>query len=185
MAPPETPFRGPIPPLPKGFQVSGLHAGLKRNPTREDISLIVSDRPATAAGVYTQNLVFAAPVAFDRDRTPGTGFRGVVVNSGNANACTGTQGESDTATMATLTAEVIGSLESSVLVLSTGIIGEFLPMETIEAGIRTAANQLAADEDSVMRAARGIHDNRHPSETCWGSVRKSSLRRKVSDAWYW
>ena len=59
MAPAETPFRGPIPPLPQGFQVSGLHTGLKRNPTREDISLIVSDRPATAAGVYTQNLVFA------------------------------------------------------------------------------------------------------------------------------
>jgi glutamate N-acetyltransferase/amino-acid N-acetyltransferase len=156
MAPAETPFRGPIPPLPKGFLVSGLHSGLKRNPTREDISLIVSDRPATAAGVYTQNLVFAAPVAFDRDRTPGTGFRGVVVNSGNANACTGAQGESDTAAMASLTAEAIGSLESSILVLSTGIIGEFLPMETITEGIRSAANQLSADEESVMRAARGF-----------------------------
>ena len=156
MAPAETPFRGPIPPLPQGFQVSGLHTGLKRNPTREDISLIVSDRPATAAGVYTQNLVFAAPVAFDRDRTPGTGFRGVVINSGNANACTGTQGESDTAAMATLTAEAIGSIESSVLVMSTGIIGEFLPMETIKTGIHSVANQLAADEESVIRAARGF-----------------------------
>ena len=156
MSPAETPFRGPIPPLPQGFQVSGLHTGLKRNPTREDISLIVSDRPATAAGVYTQNLVFAAPVAFDRDRTPGTGFRGVVINSGNANACTGTQGELDTAAMAALTAEAIGSIESSVLVMSTGIIGEFLPMDTVKTGIRAVANQLAADEESVMRAARGF-----------------------------
>ena len=70
MAPAETPLRGPIPSLPKGFRVSGLHAGLKRNPTREDISLIVSDRPATAAGVYTQHLVFADHVAVERDRNP-------------------------------------------------------------------------------------------------------------------
>ena len=156
MAPAETPLRGPVPSLPKGFRVSGLHAGLKRNPTREDISLIVSDRPATAAGVYTQNLVFAAPVAFDRARTPGTGFRGIIVNSGNANACTGTQGETDTAAMAHVTAEAIGGLESSVLVMSTGIIGEFLPMETIENGIRTVADQLADNEESVLRAARGF-----------------------------
>ena len=63
MAIAETKVRLPIPSLPKGFRVAGVHAGLKRNPTREDISLIVSDVPATAAGVYTTNLVFAAPVA--------------------------------------------------------------------------------------------------------------------------
>lgn len=152
----ETPIRGPVPPLPRGFRVAGLHAGLKRNPTREDLTLIVSDRPATAAGVYTQNLVYAAPVAYDRARTPGTGFRGVVVNSGNANACTGSRGDEDTAAMAATAAKAIGSLEGSVLVMSTGIIGEFLPREKIESGIRTAAGQLGDDEASVVRAARGL-----------------------------
>ncbi len=156
MAIAETPIRGPVPPLPRGFRVAGLHAGLKRNPTREDISLVVSDRPATAAGVYTQNLVYAAPVAYDRARTPGTGFRGVVINSGNANACTGSRGEEDTAAMAATAAEAIGSLDGSVLVMSTGIIGEFLPREKIEAGIRSAAGQLGADEASVVTAARGL-----------------------------
>lgn len=156
MAIPETPIRGPVPSLPQGFRVAGLHAGLKRNPTREDISLVVSDRPATAAGVYTQNVVYAAPVAYDRARTPGTGFRGVVINSGNANACTGSRGEADTAAMAATAAEAIGSLEGSVLVMSTGIIGEFLPRQKIEAGIRAAASQLAANEASVVAAARGL-----------------------------
>ena len=156
MAIPETPIRGPVPSLPQGFRVAGLHAGLKRNPTREDISLVVSDRPATAAGVYTQNVVYAAPVAYDRARTPGTGFRGVVINSGNANACTGSRGEADTAAMAATAAEAIGSLEGSVLVMSTGIIGEILPRQKIEAGIRAAASQLAANEASVVAAARGL-----------------------------
>ena len=64
MAIAETPVRLPIPPLPRGFRAAGTHAGLKRNPTREDIALVVSDVPATAAGVYTTNLVFAAPVAW-------------------------------------------------------------------------------------------------------------------------
>lgn len=156
MAIAETPIRGPVPPLPRGFQVAGLHAGLKRNPTREDISLVISDRPATAAGVYTQNLVFAAPVAYDRARTPGTGFRGVVVNSGNANACTGSRGEEDAAAMGTTAAEAIGGLDGSVLVMSTGIIGEFLPLEKIKAGIQQAAGQLGDDEARVVRAARGL-----------------------------
>ena len=152
----ETPLSYPVPPLPRGFTVAGLHAGLKRNPSREDISLIISDRPATAAGVYTQNLVYAAPVAFDRARTPGTGFRGIVINSGNANACTGSQGDADAEAMAATTAAAIGSVAGSVLVMSTGIIGEFLPREKIETGIRDAATQLGSDEASIVRAARGL-----------------------------
>ena len=80
MAIAETPVRLPIPPLPQGFRVAGAHAGLKRNPLREDIALVLSDRPATAAGVYTTNLVFAAPVELDRSRTPGEGFRAIAIN---------------------------------------------------------------------------------------------------------
>jgi glutamate N-acetyltransferase/amino-acid N-acetyltransferase len=152
----ETPVRLPIPPLPKGFRVAGAHAGLKRNPTREDISLVVSDLPATAAGVYTTNLVYAAPVAFDRARTPGTGFRAIAVNSGNANACTGTRGLDDAAAMAAAAAALVGVPAESVLVLSTGIIGEFLPLAKIEAGLALVAGRLASDADTVVTAARGM-----------------------------
>jgi glutamate N-acetyltransferase/amino-acid N-acetyltransferase len=123
----ETPLQLPVPNLPAGFRAAGVHAGLKRNPTREDVSLFVSTQPATAAGVYTTNLVHAAPVAFDRARTPGEGFRAIVVNSGNANACTGERGMADTEAMAAAAAEQLGVLPTEVLVLSTGIIGEFLP----------------------------------------------------------
>ena len=152
----ETPVRLPIPPLPKGFRVAGAHAGLKRNPTREDISLVVSDLPATAAGVYTTNLVFAAPVAFDRARTPGTGFRAVAINSGNANACTGTRGLDDAAAMAGAAAAALAVPEAGVLVLSTGIIGEFLPLGKIKAGIEIVAGRLGTDADAVVTAARGM-----------------------------
>ena len=152
----ETPIRLPIPPLPRGFRVAGAHAGLKRNPTREDISLVVSDMPATAAGVYTTNLVFAAPVAFDRARTPGTGFRAIAINSGNANACTGTRGLDDAAAMASSAAATLSVPPASVLVLSTGIIGEFLPLAKIEAGIALVAHRLGNDADAVVTAARGM-----------------------------
>src|SRR5438874_13652535 len=118
--------------VPKGFRLAGVHTGIKRNSTRQDVSLIVSDRPAAAAGVYTKNLVFAAPVAFDKARTPGEGFRAVAINSGNANACTGERGLRDAEEMARLAAAACGLASGNhALVLSTGIIGEFMPMEKI------------------------------------------------------
>lgn len=156
MAIAETPIRLPIPPLPHGFLVGGVHAGIKRNASREDVSLIVSDRPATAAGVYTTNLVYAAPVAYDRSLTPGHGFRGVAINSGNANACTGARGLEDARRMAAAAATRIGAAPDTVLVLSTGIIGEFLPLEKIVAGIDAAAGRLASDERAVVTAGRGM-----------------------------
>jgi glutamate N-acetyltransferase/amino-acid N-acetyltransferase len=156
MAIAETPVRLPIPPLPQGFRAAGAHAGLKRNPTREDIALVVSDHDATAAGVYTTNLVFAAPVAFDRGRTPGEGFRVIAINSGNANACTGRRGLDDARAMAAAAAEAVGADESAALVLSTGIIGEFLPLEKIRAGIKTVAAKLGSDTDAAVTAARGM-----------------------------
>jgi len=152
----ETSLRLPIPPLPRGFRMGGVHAGLKRNPTREDITLIVSDLPATAAGVYTTNLVFAAPVAFDRERTPGIGFRGIAINSGNANACTGTRGLDDARSMAQAAAEKLGVTESAMLVLSTGIIGEFLPLEKIKHGFDLVASTLENTESAIVKAARGM-----------------------------
>lgn len=143
--------------------MSGVYAGIKRNPDKLDVSLIVSDQPATAAGVFTQNLVFAAPVKLDRARTPSANIRAVVINSGNANACTGDCGDRDAAHMAELAAAACGANGEQVLVMSTGIIGEFLPMEKIAAGIAAAAARLAADEESLIAAARGMltTDTRH------------------------
>lgn len=146
----------PIPPLPRGFRMAGVRAGIKRDKTREDLTLVASDLPATAAGVYTTNLVFAAPVAYDRALTPGRGFRGIVINSGNANACTGTRGLDDARAMAAAAGRALGVAGDEVLVMSTGIIGEFLPLATIAAGIAAAAGRLGADDDAAVTAARGM-----------------------------
>jgi glutamate N-acetyltransferase/amino-acid N-acetyltransferase len=142
--------------IPRGYRFAGVHAGIKRNPQREDVTLIVADGPAVAAGVYTQNLVYAAPVALDRQRTPSDKIRCVVVNSGNANACTGERGLADAKEMARLAATACSASEEQALVMSTGIIGEFLPMPIIAAGIAACAERLEANEEAFLSAARGI-----------------------------
>ena len=142
--------------LPLGFRFSGVHCGIKKNPQKEDFTLIHCPQGAVAAGVYTQNLVFAAPVALDRERTPSHDIRVVAVNSGNANACTGERGMKDAREMARLAAAACGAEEQQTLVMSTGIIGVFLPMEKIAAGAKAAAAKLGSDEDSFLAAARGI-----------------------------
>ncbi len=149
--------------LPQGFRCGGVYCGIKRNASKLDLALVVSDRPATAAGVYTRNLVFAAPVALDRARTPLATARAVVINSGNANACTGERGLTDAHEMTRLAAAAVGAEASQTLVLSTGVIGEFLPMQRIAAGIEQVARQLGADESHLVAAAQGMltTDTRH------------------------
>jgi glutamate N-acetyltransferase/amino-acid N-acetyltransferase len=142
--------------LPLGFQFSGVHCGIKKNPQKEDFTLIHCPKGAVAAGVYTQNLVFAAPVALDRERTPSADVRVVAVNSGNANACTGERGMKDAREMAKIAAAACGAEDKQALVMSTGIIGVFLPMEKIAAGAKAAAAKLGSDDDSFLAAARGI-----------------------------
>ena len=117
--------------LPQGFCWSGHHCGLKSDSNSPDYSLIYSDRDAVVAGVYTQNLICAAPVELCRSRTPGTQARAIVTNSGNANACTGSRGVRDAQQMAADVAALLGIEAEQVLVMSTGIIGEFLPMEKL------------------------------------------------------
>jgi glutamate N-acetyltransferase/amino-acid N-acetyltransferase len=142
--------------LPQGFTSAGVYSGVKRDTTKLDLSLIISDRPAVAAGVFTQNLVVAAPVRLCQARTPSTSIRAVVANSGCANACTGMQGEKDAAAMAAKAAQACGLDEKDVLVMSTGVIGEMLPLAKISAGIDDAAQKLGNDMDSLVNAARGI-----------------------------
>jgi len=142
--------------LPHGFRFAGVHAGIKRNAQKEDLTLVHCPAGAVAAGVYTTNLVHAAPVVFDRQRTPSRDVRVVIVNSGNANACTGERGLADAREMARFAAAAVGADERQALVMSTGVIGHFLPMDRIAAGATSAAKKLAADEPAFLAAARGI-----------------------------
>lgn len=141
--------------IPLGFQMTSVACGIKKS-GREDCVLIVSDRPAVAAGTYTKNLVFAAPVELDRARTPGEGFRALAINAGNANACTGERGMRDAEKMAELAAATVGATGSQALVMSTGIIGEFMPIEKLAEGIKRCATQLGNSDDDLFRAARGM-----------------------------
>ena len=161
--------------VPKGYLVAGVHCGLKRDLRKPDLTLVVSETPATAVGIYTQNLVYAAPVALDRERTPSERNRVVEVHSGNANACTGRRGLEDAREMARLAAEAAGAESDQALVLSTGVIGHYMPMDVIANGIKLAAAQLGSDEDALLSAARGMMttDTVHKLEG-----RTISLRRR-------
>jgi glutamate N-acetyltransferase/amino-acid N-acetyltransferase len=142
--------------LPHGYRAAGVYSGVKRSASKLDLSLVVSDRPAVAAAVYTNNLVYAAPVKVDRERTPSESIRVVAINSGCANACTGEQGDADARQMAAWAAEAVGARPEQALIMSTGVIGAMLPMEKIHAGIQAAARELGDDERSLENAARGI-----------------------------
>ena len=121
--------------LARGYRFAGIVSGLRSEPDRRDLAVVVSDRPATAAGVFTQNRVCAAPVQVSRERLPRADARAIVVCSGNANACTGEQGLADARRMAELVAIELRCTPEQVLVASTGVIGRPLPMPVLEAGI--------------------------------------------------
>lgn len=140
-------------PLPHGFSAVGILCGIKADPQKLDLALFVSDRGCTAAGVFTTNLVCGAPVKVSRERLPRATARGVVVNSGNSNAATGLKGIEDAQAMTALVAQQIGASADDVLVCSTGVIGRFLPMEKLQAGIPAAAKQLASSPEAFHNAA--------------------------------
>src|SRR5437764_13675197 len=125
--------------LAHGYRFAGIHCGIRPQPERKDLALVVSDRPAAAAGVFTQNRVVAAPVQLCRRRLPSDRVRGIVICSGNANACTGQRGLEDAGRMAAIAAESIGCEADRFLVCSTGVIGVPLPMAVLEKGIPQAA----------------------------------------------
>lgn len=146
----------PLLPLPKGFSAAGVHCGIKADRFKLDLSLFVSDRPCAAAGVFTTNLVCGAPVKVSRDRLPRATARAVVLNSGNSNAATGDRGIADAKRMTMLVAEQIGAAADDVLVASTGVIGRFLPMDILQAGIPIVAKELSSSPESFNRAARAM-----------------------------
>lgn len=140
--------------LPKGYRAAGAAAGLKAS-GKPDMAMLFSDMPAIVAGCFTTNQVQAATVRLDRERVRKYGVaHGVVVNSGQANACTGARGLQDAKRMAAEMAGRLGVAPETVLVASTGRIGVPLQMDKIEAGIRTLSETLSPDGGEAF--AQGI-----------------------------
>jgi len=130
-----------------GFKTAGVVCGLKKN-GRKDLGLIYSEQPANVAGLFTRNRVQAAPVLLDRRRVAAGVCRAVIVNSGNANCCTGDPGMQTALRMAQIAADGLGVAEEEVLVSSTGVIGEPLPIEKVETA---AAGLIAALQAESMQ----------------------------------
>ena len=141
---------------PRGFRAVGLAAGIKSSGT-EDLALVVNDGPRdVAAAVFTTNRVQAAPVLWSRRAVADGRARAVVLNSGGANACTGPEGFADTHRTAEHLADMLDIAAQDVLVCSTGLIGERLPMEPLLAGAREATGRLAAGPEADASASRAI-----------------------------
>jgi glutamate N-acetyltransferase/amino-acid N-acetyltransferase len=147
--------------LPKGFRAAGVVAGLKASGT-PDLALVVNDGPDHhAAGVFTTNRVEAAPVTWSRQVVKDARVDAVVLNSGGANACTGAQGFADTHHTAEHVAEVLGVSSGDVVVCSTGLIGELLPMDKIRAGVNAAAGSLSTGGHEAAAIAIKTTDTVH------------------------
>ncbi|MEK9139403.1 MAG: bifunctional glutamate N-acetyltransferase/amino-acid acetyltransferase ArgJ [Bacteroidota bacterium] len=129
---------------PKGFTAAGVHSGIKK--AKKDLALVYSSAPAKAFGVFTTSKVQAAPVLVCKQQLKrSSSFRAIVVNSGNANACTGERGWNDAWTMVEGVAREIGAKPAEVFVSSTGVIGQYLPMSKIESAIPMLISNLSAE----------------------------------------
>lgn len=140
---------------PAGFKASAVYAGIKRRQV-PDVGLLLCDTLAPAAAVFTTNKVFAAPIQVGREHIASGKLRGIVVNSGNANACTGRQGLLDARRMCDLAAQVAGCTTQQILPSSTGIIGRMLPMQKVERGIVEAGQCLGSSQDHANLFADAI-----------------------------
>jgi len=149
---------------PQGFLTSGVFCDIKRLGTgkgsnkgkKRDLTLIVSEVPATVAGMFTTNQVCAAPVKICVERVKRGKAQAIVVNSGNANACTGRQGLADAKEMTAFTAKLLHMPAEQVLVGSTGRIGVTMPMANVRSGIAAAAQILGSDTQCADEAAEAI-----------------------------
>ncbi len=141
--------------MPKGFQAAGEHVGLKRK--RKDLALIVSDVPADFAVALTTNVVKAAPIMWNQKvDASGKKIKAIVINSGNANSCTGATGVEHTWRMATKTAACLNADPGEILIASTGVIGVPMPIEKVEAGIEFLAPKIAHSDEAGVNAATAI-----------------------------
>ncbi len=136
-----------------GFQATGIHCGVKK--AKKDLSLVYSLQPAHAAGMFTTNKVQAAPILVNKQQLAHSpSVRALLVNSGNANACTGEKGLEDAWTMVRTTASLLQIPNNEVLISSTGVIGQYLPIKRITTGIAMAVPHLS--ESGHTDAAEAI-----------------------------
>ena len=141
---------------PKGFLASGLNAGIK-NQTKKDMAMVFSSTPCAAAGVFTTNLVKAAPVKWDKEIVTTSPYvQAVVVNSGIANACTGAEGLGYCADTAAEAAAALNIPKTAVLVASTGVIGKQLPIDKIKPGVTALSKVLGSSREDAKLAAEAI-----------------------------
>lgn len=139
---------------PAGFRAAATTAGIKAS-GKPDMALVVNDGPHhVAAGVFTRNKIFAAPVGVSRSHLADGTLRAVVFNSGNANACTGSRGYDDARATADAVAAKLGCHAGDIGVCSTGVIGEFMPMDTILAGVEALGQKIATPEAATLAAGR-------------------------------
>lgn len=138
---------------PKGFKGSGIHSHIKKK--KKDLAIIYSEAPCTASGTFTKNLVKAAPVLLS-EKNVRNSIRGIIINSGNANACTGETGIENARKMIAATASELGVLDEEIIIASTGVIGVQLPIKNILAGIPEAAKALGDDKDHGVDSAEAI-----------------------------
>jgi glutamate N-acetyltransferase/amino-acid N-acetyltransferase len=140
---------------PKGFKANGVYAGIKSKQT-PDVGLLVCETMAAAAAVFTTNRVVAAPVIVGREHIAAGRLRGIIVNAGNANACTGRKGLADAREMCRSAAEVLKCEFNQILPSSTGIIGHLLPMDKVQQGIAAVGQDLGDSAEHALRFGDAI-----------------------------
>ncbi len=161
-------------PCVKGFQFSGVACGIKSSGA-PDLGLIYADVPAVCAGVFTRNQVRAAPVIIAEERAQGGMASAVLVNSGNANACTGKAGHRVTLSTTAAVAGALGCSPSEVLPASTGVIGHLLPGEQVVGGIAGRVQGLSPDGAGAF--ARAILTTDRGPKAAWRKVAIGGGRR--------
>ncbi|MDE2215648.1 MAG: bifunctional glutamate N-acetyltransferase/amino-acid acetyltransferase ArgJ [Planctomycetota bacterium] len=141
---------------PKGFKAGTVSCGIKTTKDSLDLGVVFSEYPATGTALFTTNQIYAAPVKLSRKVAQKGCIRAFVVNSGNANACTGEQGYKDAVEMARIAAKCLKISEDEILIASTGIIGRLLPMDKIGGGIKMATASLGNTREHGNDMARAI-----------------------------
>ena len=136
----------------QGFVAGGIHCGIRKNKSKPDLAMIYSEKPCAAAAVYTQNLVKGAPILVTQKNIADGAAKAVICNSGNANTCNA-DGEEKAQAMCDLTAQALGIAPQDVVVASTGVIGQVLPIEPIAAGIPELVKALSADGSHAAATA--------------------------------
>jgi glutamate N-acetyltransferase/amino-acid N-acetyltransferase len=144
--------------LPKGFIINGVHCGLAKDRKKNDLALFYSQAPCSAAGMFTKNKVKAAPVILSMSvlKKNSSRYRAIVVNSKNANACTGNRGIADAKKMCSLAAKGLGVANTSVFAASTGVIGKYMDMGKISSGISEAAALINRKTVNISKAVNAI-----------------------------